>query len=151
MSDPLKDELLSGHGRLRTLMGRMADAMAAAASPDGRVALARLRWSLTCEVLSHLDLEDRVAFARLAHDGCADVAAVGRHFHETLAPLYADYQHHLTRWQGMVSDDDLAEYVADAKALLDRLAQRMDEEERMMYPLLEEQERRDSFRPVQAF
>lgn len=116
------------HDALRELARRYREELAREA-PD-LVALADCRWRLLRLVTGHLAYEDAHLRPLLAR---TPQAVVHARMANELGQLFARFQNHVREWTAPQMAADWIGFRAQAGALLDALAMRMDHEERELY------------------
>lgn len=96
-----------------------------------------LRWQLARQLMSHLALEDRIfypAMQRLTEERARSTAL---RLQAEIGTLAQDFSAYMYRW----SDDRVARewplFCAETREILAALAARMEQEERLLYPLAE--------------
>lgn len=129
--EKLKDE----HVELCRVAGELK-ALVAGATPCDPGALAACRWRLARLVTRHLAAEDRQIYSRPREPG-SPLAAVAGRLKDDLGGLYAAFHRHIATWSGGAAAGDWPAFRAETRTLLKALVDRIDREERELYPLVE--------------
>ena len=127
----LKDEHVA-LARVADELGRLI----AGDAPSDPAALAACRWKLARLVTQHLANEDRQIYSRL-YDPTSRLGSSVKRLADELGGLYASFQQHITRWTGEAVRADWHGYRGETRALIRALHDRIDREERELYPLVE--------------
>jgi hypothetical protein len=107
-----------------------------AADPE---ALAASRWRLSRMLLQHLALEERHVYRPLERDPRADVNMIAHGFSRELEDSFTRYQEHMHHWTPEAILEDWPTYRRAAGHLLQFLLERLDREERELYPLINDE------------
>lgn len=101
--------------------------------------LAASRWRLSRMLLQHLSLEERYVYRPLERDPRPEVNIVAHAFSRELEDSFGRYEEHMHHWTPERIADDWQCYRRAARHLLDFLLERLDREERELYPMLNEE------------
>jgi hypothetical protein len=108
------------------------------ASPSFDVAIVRTELSRLAGVLKmHLSIEDEVLYAALAQSQDRTVRETARQFAEEMGGLAARFTTYNSLWTLHAIEADPAAFVAETRALFTALAERIDRENQLLYPLFE--------------
>ena len=126
------------HEQISLSARQLAQATSDTATPQS---VAALRWSLARQLIAHLALEDRILYPAMQR--APDVAV-----RKTAAQLQSEtgaLADRFTRYMADWSDDRIAGewsvFCAETRLILAALAERVDRENRTLYPLADEQRR----------
>lgn len=117
------------HDRLRALAANLDTHLAEPSPPTG-FEFAQLRWQLVRELSMHLAAERPALEAWQRRAG-----ASANHLDLSLDAAFTE---HVVQWSGASLTQSWNCYRASARALLARLRARMDREEQLMFPALEQ-------------
>ncbi len=98
-------------------------------------ALAAFRWKLMRLVTGHLAFEDVHLYDALARGG-GEAAAVAQSMAAELGHLLGSFQDHVRDWTPAAITGDWVGYRTASHALIAALVDRMDREEKQLYPLV---------------
>lgn len=128
------NELRRQHQELSVIAGQL---LRSVEDDSSQQSIGPIRWHLTRQLMAHLALEDRIfypAVQRLADERARTTALRLQAEIGTLAQNFSAYMH---RW----SDDQVARewaaFCVDTRAILTALSRRMEQEEKLLYPLVE--------------
>ncbi|HEY9274109.1 MULTISPECIES: hemerythrin domain-containing protein [Achromobacter] len=94
--------------------------------------------SMSATIKLHLAVEDRALYPALARSDDADLAQAGRAFQEEMDAIARSYEAFARRWNNAGSLElDEAGFRADANTVLRRVHERMQRENRDLYPRIE--------------
>lgn len=133
------DQLRHDHDRLRAIATQLRTLL----KDDGaRIGLcfAAARWTLTRELLRHMAMEKQ--FLRDSRLDCAEVSSRSPHNADNFERRYRE---HLARWTAMEIDAHWKDYCRDLREILNILEQRMQFEERTVFP-----KRREPAEPLES-
>lgn len=129
------EKLQGEHVELRRIAEELSG-LIAGATPCDPGELARCRWKLARLVIRHLAGEDREIYNR-PRDPASPLGTVTRRLTDELGGLYADFHRHITTWSGEAAAKNWKVYRAETQTLLKALHDRIDREERELYPFVE--------------
>lgn len=123
-------DILQGIASLR----RMAHAGVARNAAE----IARGIVAMSATIKLHLAVEDRAMYPALARSADADLARTGRAFQEEMDAIAQSYEAFARRWNNARSlERDEDGFRADANSVLRRVHERMQRENRDLYPRIE--------------
>ena len=94
--------------------------------------------SISAIIKLHLAVEDRALYPALARCADADLARTGRAFQDEMDEIARSYEDFARRWNNAGSlERDEAGFRADANVVLRRVHERMQRENRDLYPRIE--------------
>ncbi|MGY6270162.1 hemerythrin domain-containing protein [Achromobacter denitrificans] len=100
--------------------------------------IARAIVSMSATIKLHLAVEDRALYPALARCADADLARTGRMFQDEMDAIARNYEDFARRWNNAGSlERDEAGFRADANVVLRRVHERMQRENRDLYPRIE--------------
>lgn len=134
------EKLKNEHAELRRVADEL-NRLVAGMTPCDPGALARCRWQLARLVIQHLAGEDREIYSR-PHDPASPLGITASRLKDELGGLYSTFHLHIATWSGEAAIRDWKAYRAETRSLLKTLADRIDREERDLYPLVEAGESR---------
>ncbi len=111
-------------------------------TPPPSVDLFGVRKRLTAKLIAHLKAEDWLLYPRLLESGDADVAATARVFVEEMGGLAAAFNAYVESWDAFRIDREWAEYRTETTGIIAALRCRITRENRELYPLIEEMDKR---------
>jgi hypothetical protein len=133
---PVLKRLLDEHARIRALADQL-EAVIAGRRPDDATIFWRLRWSILSLILQNWRHQRAEVMEPLLRDPRAGVAALAEEFNADLAEISRRYLDHIIRWD---SDEGMADwtlYGDQVQPLFGVLRDRLEREERLLFPLLE--------------
>jgi len=123
-------DILQGIASLRKL------ALAGVARNAAEIARGIVSMSATIKL--HLAVEDRALYPAVARSADADLARKGREFQEEMDAIAAAYESFAKRWNNVRSLElDESGFRDDANTVLRRVHERMQRENRDLYPRIE--------------
>jgi hypothetical protein len=122
------DEILKIVSRLRFLVDQP--------KPPPRLHLFALRYQLTSILIGHLKDEDWLLYPRLLSSADAQIAGTARSFIKELGGLATAYIAHCDKWNADAIGADWPGYCSDSRGLINALTNRIQREDRELYPLL---------------
>lgn len=125
--------LRAEHAALVTL-SRIVREMMGAPHPPPPGELAAARGQLRDTLVRHLKCEDWALYPRLMSTGDPELMRITRDFEIEMGDLAADYIAYDDKWPGERAAADWAGFCRETSALFDRLAARIEREERELYP-----------------
>ncbi len=105
--------------------------------PPLRESLAQIRWTFARTLMRHLQLKDRVVYARLRNHPDPLVQATGERFRREAFELYARFEQHSERWTADAVAADWQTYRAMAAQMIRMLNDRVAREEAELLPHLD--------------
>jgi hemerythrin-like domain-containing protein len=132
------DRLRNQHELLRTF-ARDLRGLIASEQPANADVLAAARWRLSRMLLQHLSLEERYVYRPLERDPRPEVNMIAHGFSRELDDSFARYQEHMHQWTPERISRDWHCYRRAARHLIDFLFERLDREERDLYPMINEE------------
>jgi hypothetical protein len=131
--------LMEGHARLRAVFD---DLETITTSPllGSREVLAEIRWRVVREMLPHLALDDRHVLGPLSESSNPRHASTAHRFTKDLEGIYALFRRHVARWDGQAYEQDWAAYCRSVHKVIAAFRERMDREEKELYPLIADME-----------
>ena len=129
------NRLLDEHARIRDLAAEL-EAIVAGRRPDDATAFWRLRWSLLSLILQNLRHERSAVMEPLLRDARPEVVALAERFNTELADITSKYLDHIIRWDSDEGMADWTMYGDQVQPLFGVLHDRMEREERLLYPLV---------------
>ncbi len=129
--------MLGDHDRLRQCAARLR-ALIDAPTPCDPAELAAVRWDLGSTMMAHLAFEDRHLYSKLEQDSRPAINAAGRAFQSELRAQFGAYAEHAKSWTPQRVAADWTSYGTAVSRFLALLLERIDREERELYPLVEE-------------
>lgn len=130
--------MIEEHSELRAAMTEMRLAL----QSDIDVAIHQLRWRLSFLIARHVSVEDSHIYPVLANDPRPNVAAIVARFTGQIGELKARATAWRADWNGESIQADRAGFAAATTALFKEIDHRMMIEERDLFPLIDEAERR---------
>ena len=128
------DELRRQHQELSLIAHQLLQAVE---DSEVQQSVGVIRWQLARQLMSHLALEDRLfypAMQRLADDQARSTA---QQLQADMGMLAQNFSTYMQRW----NDDQIArhwaDFCTDTRVILSALKTRMEQEERLLYPLAE--------------
>ena len=128
------------HTKLAGLFRRLRNAIESADCPS-QVELFELRRQLVSTLLAHLKLEDWALYPRLIQSDQKDFASTGQAFKDEMGGLAPAFLAYSEKWNANSISADWSSYCADTRAVLDALENRLEREDRDLFPLLERLDR----------
>ena len=128
------------HTKLGGLFKRLRNAIESADCPS-QVELFELRRQLVSTLLAHLKLEDWALYPRLIQSDQKDFASTGQAFKDEMGGLAPAFLAYSEKWNANSISADWSSYCADTRAVLDALENRLEREDRDLFPLLERLDR----------
>lgn len=132
------NELRRQHQELAVIVDQLLEAVR---DKGTQQSVGAVRWHLARQLMSHLALEDRIfypAMQRMADEGARATAARLQAEMGTLGQSFSAYMH---RWNDDQVAREWAKFCADTREIIGALKRRMEQEERLLYPLVEAAER----------
>lgn len=127
-------QLRQQHEDISRTAGQLARAIATQNGPQG---VGAIRWQLARQLIAHLALEDRILYPSLHRDGSSQVRATALMLQEDTGALAEQFSRYMAAW----SDDRVARewpaFCGATRLILQTLTERVDREERTLYPLAE--------------
>lgn len=127
-------ELRRQHAEIGRATRQLAELVATQDAPTG---VAAVRWHLARLLMTHLALEDRILYPALLQADGSDVRTAATKLQTETGTLAACFSLYMTQW----SDDRIARewpaFCRDTETILRALGERIDREERTLYPLAE--------------
>lgn len=127
-------ELKRQHVEIAKVARLLGATVANAAQPQP---IAALRWQLARLLMTHLAMEDRLFYPALQRMADSAARETGARFQTEMGGLGASFSTYMAHW----SDDRVAAdwpgFCAATRALLAALANRIEREDRQLYPLVE--------------
>lgn len=136
MKHALMTRLLSDHAQLRRYAADIRAALADPAASTRAGELEELRWSISRDLMQHLAFDEKHVLAVLDAVGGPREQAVAGEFREELARIADRFRSHMTQWTGSKVAADPKRYRRSLDELIALLEQRLDREERELYPLI---------------
>lgn len=128
------DELRLQHEDIALTAGKLAMAVTNADVPQG---VGALRWQLARKLMAHLALEDRILYPSMLRLPDEQARAACARLHAETGTLAEQF----TRYMALWSDDRIARewrpFYDETRRILAALSDRIDREERTLYPLAE--------------
>ncbi|MEO7365933.1 MAG: hemerythrin domain-containing protein [Sphingomicrobium sp.] len=124
------------HGTILTIVAKLRQ-LIGRATPPPQLHLFALRHELTATLVSHLKAEDWVLYPRLMANPDVTIATTAQAFSKEMGGLAAAYSDHCKRWSASAIAADWPGYCRESETLADALANRIQRENRELYPLLE--------------
>lgn len=138
MSDLAK--LREEHAEIVKIVRRLADFVELPSSPP-QVELFALRRELSSALIAHLKAEDWVLYPRLINSGDDEIATIASDFSNEMGGLAAAYLAYSDKWNTVAIAADWAGYCTETGVIIDALTNRIQRENRELYPLLEQLDR----------
>ena len=128
------NELRRQHQNLRIIASRLLSAVKDSGTQQS---VGAIRWHLAREVMAHLAVEDRLFYPAMQRVTDERARKEALRLQAETGMLAKDFSAYMYRW----SDDQVArqwsEFCVDTRQIITRLAGRMDQEERLLFPLAE--------------
>ena len=131
------DKLCNQHELLRQFVGELL-ALVSGDTPCDPENLAASRWRLARMLLQHLALEERAVYRPLERDPRPQVVMLAYGFRRELDTSYARYEQHMAEWTRERIEAQWPAYVSAVRHMADFLLERLDREERELFPLVNE-------------
>jgi hypothetical protein len=128
-------KLRDQHDVIRTIAAELRGLLAAA-TPDMN-ALTDCRWRMVRTLLQHLALEERWLYRPLERDTRSDVVTIAATTRQELDGAFAQLQVHIDGWPAKRVEANWSEYVRATGPFIDLLLDRMEHEERELFPLVD--------------
>jgi hypothetical protein len=109
--------------------------------PDA-AAVAAIRWRFGALLIEHCRREEERVYYPLLSSWDVEASAVAFAFQRELGSLADDYSQHVLEWPVDRINADWAGFGAECRTVLARLADRVEREESLLYPLAERLNRR---------
>ncbi|WP_183956121.1 hemerythrin domain-containing protein [Sphingobium fontiphilum] len=126
-------ELRRQHDEISLIAAQLGEAVSDESAPRQ---VARLRWQLARLLMTHLALEDRLLYPATVHSSDDDTRKTAAALQQEMGDLAARFSSYMTAW----SDDRIlrewSAFCTQTRAMLTALADRVDSENRILYPLL---------------
>lgn len=128
------DELRRQHQQLSLLSRQLLLAV-----EDGQVqqSVGAIRWQLARQLMSHLALEDRIFYPAMQRTSDEQARATAQRLQSDMGMLAQNFSAYMQRW----NDDQIArrwpDFCTETRDVLATLKTRMEQEERLLYPLAE--------------
>jgi hypothetical protein len=132
----MRDILRDDHDDLRAQMANFADLMASGELPDMH-ALIKYRCQFSVTLTQYLATEDTQVMAALQAHPDAAVRALADGFPGRMRDLFCRYSTHIRDWPPTRVKAEWPQYCLDVGDLQRRLRERMDWEERTIFPFLD--------------
>jgi hypothetical protein len=129
------NRLLDEHARIRDVADQIVTIIAGARAEDA-MAFWRLRWTMLALILENLRHEKAMVTEPLLRDPRPEVVAVAKSFEAELADITNEYLNHIIRWNSDEGLTDWTIYGEQVGQLIGILRDRMEREERLLYPLV---------------
>ena len=127
----LRDE----HTRLIALVGRLNVVIAADAPPPG-VELQTLRLDLATTLIGHLKSEDWLLYPDLLDNSDPRIVLLARRFCAEMGDLSKAFLDYSERWMKVPIGEYWTDFCRETRAITDALIERIEREDRLLYPLL---------------
>jgi hypothetical protein len=127
--------LLDEHARIRDLADQL-EAVIAGRRPEDATLFWRMRWSLLSLILQNLRHEKVAVLEPLLRDSRPEVVMLAESFADDLAEITTRYLDHIIRWNSEEGMVHWTAYGDQVQALIGVLRDRMEREERLLYPLI---------------
>ncbi len=134
---PMIAKLLNEHNQLRR-MGRQLGRLIAEPRPPEQVGLFEVRREFASLLVAHLKNEDWVLYPRLLASKDRSIAATARQFIDELGGLSDAYARHTRSWTAFTIAADWEGYCRDTALLIAALDERIEREDRELYPLMQQ-------------
>jgi len=123
------------HAQLLEIIGRLS-LVIAEPRPSAAANLHALRNELASALIRHLKGEDWVLYPRLLASPDASVQRTARTFNDEMGGLAHAYNAYAHKWTATSIEADWAGYCEDTRAIIEALTQRINREDRELYPLV---------------
>lgn len=120
---------------MRAAADALVEAVASPHPVDAHT-LEELRWNLARESLQHLSLEERQVQTPLEQHADAGIRAIALRFREDAEAFSTQFRTHVSDWPADTIPAKWASYGRSVRKLVARLHDRLDREERELYPLV---------------
>lgn len=124
------------HDELLILAGRLSERADEATTPAGVAAVIEVLGEMTRKLLEHLELEDDHLYPALMTDEDSEVAAMARGFVAEMGGIRDLYGLYVERWNARTILVDHARFVRETGMLIAGLADRIERENKILYPAL---------------
>lgn len=126
-------ELRRQHQELGEIATQLSRAVANNAVPQS---VGALRWQLARLLMGHLALEDRIFYPAVQRMADEHVRATAQRLQTEIAPLAGAFSAYMADWNEDRIHREWAGFCAETRDILDSLGSRIDKEERILYPLV---------------
>lgn len=124
------------HTELERLAQSLQDKIQTAQEHGGRADLVQVLNQLAGLLKTHLNREDNLLYPALAESPNTDVAETAKQFQQEMGQLATDFGEYFGRWRAFAIDADLDGFARETDLIVAALADRIDRENRELYPLL---------------
>ncbi|PAL20149.1 hemerythrin domain-containing protein [Sphingopyxis sp. GW247-27LB] len=128
--------LRAEHAELARLSRQLADLLEASAAPPS-TEIEPIRAQLRDTLTRHLKCEDWALYPRLRAAGETDAARLARDFADAMGHVADDYDAYDRRWPPARVAAEWPAFRAESRAMLAALDERMERENRELYPLVD--------------
>jgi hypothetical protein len=136
------------HDSLLAIAGRLSAVIAQDAPPPSSFRLHALRLELASALMDHLQSEDWVLYPQLLVSYDIRVAEIARTFRDEMGGLAKAFRQYAEQWGSHAIEGDWKRYRLETAVILKALTDRIDRENRDLYPLFESLDKTKRPRPV---
>ncbi|WP_340264524.1 hemerythrin domain-containing protein [Sphingobium mellinum] len=128
------DELRRQHQQLSLLSRQLLQAV-----EDSQIqqSVGAIRWQLARQLMSHLALEDRIFYPAVQRSADEQARTMAQRLQSEMGMLAQNFSAYMQRW----NDDQIArfwpDFCSETRDVLTMLKARMEQEERLLYPIAE--------------
>ncbi len=116
-------------------ISKSATALATAVSKSSYSPVAAIRWKLARELIAHLAIEDRWLYPMLIAGTEQKTAATARRFQDEMGGLAATFTNYMAKWSDQRIASEWPAYCAETRILVAALTNRIERENKELYPL----------------
>lgn len=124
------------HDDLLNLAGRLSEGADLATTPEGVAAVLDTLAEMTSNLLAHLELEDDHLYPALMCDDDPTVAELAQTYVAEMGGIRDLYVMYVDRWNARIIASDHARFVRETAMLIAGLADRIERENEVLYPLM---------------
>ncbi|HEX7874987.1 MAG TPA: hemerythrin domain-containing protein [Sphingobium sp.] len=132
------NELRRQHQELSTIAKEI---LRAVQDEDRPQSVGPIRWHLARQLMSHLALEDRIFYPAMQRLSDKPARTAAQQLRSQVGTLAQDFSTYMHRWNDDKVARQWAEFCADTRKIMAALRTRVDQEERLLFPLAEAAER----------
>ncbi len=137
---PEIQKLRQEHAELVEIVGRLGKAVMLPTPPE-MVGLFDLRRELASTLIGHLKAEDWALYPQLMASNDPEIAATAKAFSDEMGGLSDAFAIYAQRWDAMSINGNWKGFCAESRTIIDALTDRIQRENRELYPLVDRLDR----------